>query len=60
MWIKLLPLIDNIEDDVSSEELYEKKEKIELIRQMLDRCNLSEQGRKVILLRFGFYNNKIY
>lgn len=53
-------LIDNIEDDVSCEELYEKKEKIELIRQMLDRCNLSEQGRKVILLRFGFYNNRKY
>lgn len=53
-----IKLIDVISNDVNIEKDYEKKEKYEIIRQVIEK--LSDKEREVIKLYFGFYNNLTY
>ena len=55
---KKLKIEDIICYKTDIEEEYEKKEKIRIINEMIKK--LPERDRKIIMLNFGFYNNRIY
>lgn len=51
-------LVDIIEDSTNIEEEYEKKEMIQIIRNLINQ--FSERDRKIIMMSFGFYDDVIY
>lgn len=55
---KELKLGDTISDKRDIVEEYEKKETYQIIREIVK--ELPDRDRKIIMLQFGFYNNKIY
>ena len=55
---KELKLEDTISDKLDIVEEYEKKETYQIIREIVK--ELPDRDRKIIMLHFGFYNDKIY
>lgn len=52
--IDLIPSNDNIEEDYSKKDLYEK------ILLLIDKSKLSDREKNVILLRYGFIDGKVW
>ena len=55
----VMTLMDILHDDTDIEQEYDDKETKENIRNIIDRIS-NEKIRQIVMLYYGFYNNKIY